>query len=525
MVTLTPIDDKNKVGSFSLSKMQPAPQQGPPLSAKTPPEQPGYLGAADKWATEQLPGWQPSSILQSDIVQSAGAGVRQGIEGIGGAMGDASQSSGDVASWLAQKLGASPDTAGTIGSVATHLNPWGGMMPSTKDVQGLTDSVAGPAYQPQTTPGDYARTVGQFAPNALLGPGGLVRKTAMTVIPAFASETAGQLTKGTAAEPYARGATALLAAVASAGRNVNPASSTMPAARTAEDLASEAGALYKQADQAGISIKAPAATKLSQNIEFAAGRLNDKLRPNTQGIVEDARALAGQDLSLQQLDEFRQTIGQAMQRAQPQDARTLGQIKKVVDNFADNANPADINGDIKGFDLIKQARDVWAKKSKVDVLNQVVERAKNQAAGFENGIVTQMRLLANNPDSMSQFTKSEQAMINGVVRRGSAHGILRAIGMMAPNSTFGGLANLGVAGASGLLPGAITAGMGAAAKYGAGALTKSKLSQLQRAASTGVAPPTGPAPLNIEALIRTLLAAKTGDNSAQTNTAIGQPNR
>lgn len=495
MVTLTPIDDKkqtnpSEVGSFSLSQMQAA-QQGPPIS--------GYL---------------------SDMLQSAGAGLRQGVEGIGGMMGDASQSSGDVASWLAEKLGASPETAGTIGGVAKHLNPWGGMMPTTSEVQGLTDSVAGPAYQPQTVPGHYARTIGQFAPSALAGPGGMVRKAAMAVIPALASETAGQVTEGSDLEGPARFLAGLAGTAASAGRNVGTAKGALPAARTADDLATEAGALYKQADQAGISIKAPAATKLSQNIEFAAGRLNDKLRPNTQGIVEDAKALAGRDVSLQELDEFRQTIGQAMQRAQPQDARTLGQIKKVVDSFADNAAPADINGDIKGFDLIKQAREVWAKKSKVDVLNQVVEKAKNQATGFENGIVTQMRALANNPSKLSQFTKAEQAMIKGVVRRGSAHGILRAIGMMAPNSTFGGLANLGVAGTTGLLPGALTAGVGAAAKYGAGKITASKFGQLQRAASTGVAPPTGPAPLNVDALRRFLLSSQAASTSSNANTPV-----
>jgi len=464
----------------------------------------------------------PAPSMGSDVAQSAATGVRQGVENMAGMFGDTNKMSGDIAGWAAGKLGlgqTGQDVASWIGSHATPT----AFLPSTSDVRQLTVPIAGENYQPQTVAGEYARTVGQFAPGAALGPGSLMRKAAMTVVPAVASETAGQLTKGTAEEGPARFIGGLVGGVASAGRNVRP-TSALPAARTADDLAAEANSLYSQADQAGITVKAPAVTKLAQNIEFAAGRPNEKLRPNTLGIVEDAKAMAGKNVSLQELDEFRQTIGQAMERAQPQDARTLGQIKKVVDNFADNAHPSDIIGDVNGFDLIKRARGVWAKKAKVDTLNQIVEKAKNQATGFENGLVVQMRQLANNPSRMAQFSKAEQAMIKSVVRRGSAHGILRAIGMMAPNSTFGGLANLGVAGASGLLPGAVTAGVGAAAKYGAGVLTKNKMGQLQRAASTGVLPPTGPAPLNVDALVRTLLNAQSSGMSSN-GVSVKQPNR
>ncbi len=479
----------------------PAPQQGPPASAK---QQPGY-GA--------------------DILQSARTGLRQGAEGIGGMLGDASQSSGDVATWLAQKFGLSPETAQMIGGVAKHANPWGGMMPSTKDVQTGTNAVAGQAYQPQTVPGEYARTIMQFAPNALAGPGGLVRKTAMAVVPALLSETAGQATKGTAAEPYARGLAALVGGVATAGKNANAVKQILPPAQTADELASASRALYQSAEQAGVTVKAPAFDRVRQNITAAAGRINKDLRPNTAGIVDDVNALAGKDISLQELDELRQTVGNAMERAQPQDVRTLERIKGQLDGFADNVKPGDITGDIQGFEHIKEARKLWAMKSKTSAIDQIVEKAKNSATGFENGLVSNMRALANNQKKLAAFTPQEQSMIKDVVRRGSAHGIMRAIGMLSPNSTFGGLVTGGTAVGSGVVPGALLAGAGAAAKYGAGVLTRGKVDALQRAVSTGVAPQTGPAPFDLDALIRTLLAAKSGQNSAETNSAIGQPNR
>lgn len=76
----------------------------------------------------------------------------------------------------------------------------------------VEQNVTGPLPQPKTTAGEYARTIGEFAPGAVLGPGGVVKNlTKFGVAPAIASETAGQATEGTKAEPFARLAGALLA--------------------------------------------------------------------------------------------------------------------------------------------------------------------------------------------------------------------------------------------------------------------------------------------------------------------------
>jgi hypothetical protein len=71
--------------------------------------------------------------------------------------------------------------------------------------------VTGPLYKPQTLLGQYADTAVQFLPALLGGPESLALKLGTRVLaPAIASETAGQLTKDTAAEPYARFAGAVL---------------------------------------------------------------------------------------------------------------------------------------------------------------------------------------------------------------------------------------------------------------------------------------------------------------------------
>jgi hypothetical protein len=78
--------------------------------------------------------------------------------------------------------------------------------------QQIGETIAAPAggfYQPQTTAGQYAETAMSFAP-AALSPGSAPMRAARVVIPSVASETAGQLTKDTPYEPYARMGGAIL---------------------------------------------------------------------------------------------------------------------------------------------------------------------------------------------------------------------------------------------------------------------------------------------------------------------------
>lgn len=86
------------------------------------------------------------------------------------------------------------------------------VLPTAADAQGFIEKYTGPFYQPQTTAGEYARTIGEFAPLAAFGgpEAGMLSRATNVVAPAVVSETAGQLAKGTVAEPYARAVGALV---------------------------------------------------------------------------------------------------------------------------------------------------------------------------------------------------------------------------------------------------------------------------------------------------------------------------
>lgn len=158
-----------------------------------------------------------------------------------------------------------------------------------------------------------ASTVGELAGG--LATGGTIASTGATLagrsLPvigrtgAAALEGAGYgaLTGAGEARPGGRGEGALFGALVGGvtGAGVSKAADIYAgaAARNAsivnapsvDVLTSMAQNLYQQADQAQIVLKPQTTDKLINNMTFAAGRPNDKLRPNTLGIVEDIQAL------------------------------------------------------------------------------------------------------------------------------------------------------------------------------------------------------------------------------------------
>lgn len=152
-----------------------------------------------------------------DAARSFGTGLQRGITGIMGLPGDV-QALGNWASEQGVRFGArltgrdlSEDEIRATGRAANMLNI-GGDLPRSHQITETIEQVQGrPQYEPQTTAGEYARTVGEFAP-AAVSPGGAMTRIVRAVAPAAASETAGQFTEGTEAEPWARLGAALLTA-------------------------------------------------------------------------------------------------------------------------------------------------------------------------------------------------------------------------------------------------------------------------------------------------------------------------
>jgi hypothetical protein len=175
----------------------------------------------------QAAGSRPSADM-GDIAASGGSGVVKGVVGMAGLPGDAGSLIGRGVSAAGNALGLDPemvDQGKALASSYLKSNPITGLParllqgPTTEDIGttigGSKDSrnILGKAldYTPQTTGGEYVQTAGEFLPAVVGGPEGIIAKLLGRVaVPAVMSETAGQMTKGTAAEPWARLVAAVL---------------------------------------------------------------------------------------------------------------------------------------------------------------------------------------------------------------------------------------------------------------------------------------------------------------------------
>jgi hypothetical protein len=155
------------------------------------------VGAFKQFSAPQA----PAVDTLTDVAKSAGIGLAQGAIGIGTLPGNIEQLGRLGINKGAELMGyEAPVSSGTF-------------LPNYGDVKGEIEKHTGEFYKPQTTAGEYARTIGEFAPMAAMGGAGMVGRAANVIAPAVASETAGQLTKGSPAEPWARAAGAFAGGV------------------------------------------------------------------------------------------------------------------------------------------------------------------------------------------------------------------------------------------------------------------------------------------------------------------------
>lgn len=147
-------------------------------------EQPSMLDTAVDTAKSFGSGVVNAALDLAETPQMLGGLAAKGIEkGYSAATGQDLPE--NIVTGMQLGLGATPSPRGAVEAVAPIVD-----------------------YETQTTAGDYGRTVGEFLPTALGG--GTRAAISYGVLPALASETAGQMTEGTRAEPFARLAAAVL---------------------------------------------------------------------------------------------------------------------------------------------------------------------------------------------------------------------------------------------------------------------------------------------------------------------------
>jgi hypothetical protein len=316
----------------------------------------------------------------------------------------------------------------------------GNILPLSRNVETNKLSFAMPnaLYDPATLPGDVY--TGKVDPKA--APGRTLGFAAL-------------------ATPMARGA------LPKATTPANPTPKTVPKMIESAEIKDMAQQVYKQAEDAGLSIKSDSYSQLVSELvpKLKKEGFDPDLTPSTAAVmkrllgeiprqpVPDAMAgLTGvrprpvnKTFKLEDIDTLRQVVGGARggtDKKFANDRRLAGIVSDRIDDWLDNLGPKDVaSGDPRGAVFaIKQARGLWQRYRKAELLDEVVESVKDKvganytSAGWQTAMRQEMRAIRKNPAKMNKFTPQEQALIKRIVRGISTENAFRWAGKFAPSS-------------------------------------------------------------------------------------------
>lgn len=477
-----------------------APDQATAMSAAQ-----AYLGGQPGGGTAPP---QEAAADGGDIAKSAGIGVARGAIGLAGLPGDISELG-------AQGLDAATRGIGRLfgADLSRPANmPQLGQSPiGSAAIQRGVEGVTGQFYEPKTTAGHYAQTIGEFMPAAAAGPGGLGRRLLMqAVVPGAASEAAGQLTKDTGIEPYARAAGALAGGLSAAkvgaiGDELTAGRKVIAQAPALADIKDAGSKGFQAIEKLNVEIAPVSVDKLRADIMATANKAGtmDVVAPQTMKLVE--RLKGESSTTLERVQAIRSELS-AMRTMPGGEGAKAREAVAVIDNYVKGLTPADVvSGSIAdAHRVLDQARGDWAIYKKSEALQEALSKAKLAAssagsgANIDNALRQQIKSILNSREKRAGFTPDEIAAMKDLVSGGNA---MRLAGKLAPTGIVSGGLSAGTGLVLGGAPGAVIAPMiGQAAKTLADARTMRKFQVLDAnvrsrsplAKSMGVSPATAP---------------------------------
>lgn len=363
-------------------------------------------------------------------------------------------------------------------------------------------------YQPQTTAGEYAGTVGEFLPAAIGGPAGLARRAGVAVTAGLGSEAAGQVTEGTDLEPVARVVGAFAAPMALSRVNKTAAAfskkaSEIPTVAAQHDAAKAA---YKAVDNAGIKFTAQETDDIIKDVErmiafddafagYSAAAPNIAVNKH----ITDARKLliskAGTEFTLPQLVTIRRDLKNIYRSGTGGEYRFDPRIEKIIDvvDKAMESKQSPTSLGKSGKDLLDEANALYTRAKKSELLEDLMQKAELSAAGAGSGgnVVNRYRQaiasVLKDPKKRSGFKGEELEVMEKFVRGSLPENAMRLIGKLSPTGN-GLMAALNVGAAAynpAMLLGTV-AGFGAKVK--SEAMAKNAVDQIRKMIATGAAP-------------------------------------
>ena len=305
-----------------------------------------------------------------------------------------------------------------------------------------------------------------------------------------------------AAAPYAGNA------IRQAGRRAAQTSVARDFAKKVPDTAAlrkMGDDLFKRAEQAGVVIKPDAVKQNVDDIAAYAAKegIDPTLHPGATAALKRMAEVADQPLTLEKAQILRRVLGSAAKSTSPDERRIASGMIDKLDEFIGGLKPEQVQSGSLGTaaDDLVNARDIWSRMRKSEMIDNAFTKADLQASGVENGLRIQFRQILNNPRLRRGLSPDEVAAMERVVKGDITSNTLRRLGRLSGgagqqhnmlNAMLGSGAGAGVGGAVGGPPGAIAGAtivpaMGWGAQKGAEALTTRNARLAQALIASGMA--------------------------------------
>ena len=442
---------------------------------------------------------------------------RSAIDYIGETLGNIPGSAADVAGDLWSAISSPLDTAGAIGSAALGAGQlakqalgfdvrgvFGEHRPAARAVgQHYSDRYGGfdeIADSLRTDPVGTALDVG----GVLTG-----GAAAGARLPGTAGRLAQAIVK---ADPIAAGGRAVVAGGRAAetayrGRRSTPSTKEfIEGAPTPDQLRSQGSDLFTAAEASGVKFKPDYYTTfvddtLSTLVDQGADTI---LSPKVSRIADLLAKSKGRSPSIQEMAILRRQFGHAASSADAAERRLAVIAIDKIDSFVESGA-----GHVGG--QLAEARTMWSRLKKSEILDTAIENAGAAQAGIEAGLRNEFRTLYKARDSkrMRGFTDAELAAIKSVAEGNFGANVLRRIGSLAGGLDQGRnmLNLLGGVGAGAYVGGPVGAVAVPALAYGAARMSK-KGTQNRAAMARSIAargevptPTSAPGPLVVDQLL------------------------
>ena len=479
---LKPVTDPNLLAQLNASPSTPdAPKLGPAVTdptllaqlngkiSLTPVTDPELLKQLNT-DSGTIPVARDTLDTIADVGKGAVKGLATGAQAIAGLPGDAEHG----VNWLLSKIMPSAQTLGlkNQGTMPSQALPTTADIDKYVPVSQLPDA--------ETPAGQHAQNIAEFVPGAIGGPENFV-KSILTrgILPGAVSDAAGTATQGTALEPYARIAGAMVSP-SSAAEKVNPSTSALL------DAGSQGFNSFRQM---------PFAVKPQTMDTWASKTLGDLSARNFDADTAPATVAALQRhvsstapfVTAQDMDKTKMLLRNA-QASGGHDATAATAALKSLDDRITSFTPSQtVAGDpALAAKTWSEANSNYAAGMRSQAIDALLDKAnlqalsKNSGAGSGNQIRSAITNFVTNDAKTRGFTDAEGQAMKDLSKGSFAQNLIRAVSNKLGGG--GGIGQMGIIGASAELGGAAGEDLGGSITPGAiagglGAYILSKLSR------------------------------------------------